>query len=84
MSLRSCTEDGAHIVEVLGRSAWDFLHLAPTFSWTLLISSWCRCRLCWFKAENCRPAGLELAHLGPPFHWLADQRVHEVHGGAPG
>ena len=49
----------------------------------LLISSWCRCRMRWSNAENCRPAGLELAHLGPPFHWLADQRVHEVHGGAP-
>ena len=29
------------------------------------------------------PAGLELAHLGPPFHGLADQHVYEVHGGAP-
>ena len=30
-----------------------------------------------------RPAGLELACLGPPFHGLADQHVYEVHGGAP-
>ena len=58
--------------------------MAPTFSWTLLISSWCRCRLLGFNAENCRSASLELAHRGPPFHWLADQQVHEVHGGAPG
>ena len=44
------------------------------FSWTLLISSRCRCRLRWLKAENC---------LGPPFHGLADQHVYEVHVGAP-
>ena len=31
-----------------------------------------------------RPAGLELARFGPPFHGLADQWVHEVHSGAPG
>ena len=67
----------------LGWPAWDILCLQPPFSWTLLISSWCRCRLCWFKAENCRPAGLELAHLGPPFQQHLDQRVHEVHSGAP-
>ena len=30
-----------------------------------------------------RPAGLELAHLGRPFHGLADQHVYEVHSGAP-
>ena len=30
-----------------------------------------------------RPAGLDLARLGPPFHGLADQHVYEVHGGAP-
>ena len=30
-----------------------------------------------------RPAGLELARFGPPFHGLADQHVYEVHGGAP-
>ena len=30
-----------------------------------------------------RLAGLELAHLGPPFHGLADQHVYEVHVGAP-
>ena len=36
---------------LLGRSAWDFLHLAPTFSWTLLIFSGCRCRLLGFNAE---------------------------------
>ena len=30
-----------------------------------------------------RPASLELARLGPPFHGLADQYVYEVHGGAP-
>ena len=30
-----------------------------------------------------RPAGQELARLGPPFHGLADQHVYEVHGGAP-
>ena len=30
-----------------------------------------------------RPAGLELARLGPLFHRLADQHVYEVHGGAP-
>ena len=56
----------------------------PTFSWTLLISSWCRCGLHWFKAENCRLAGLELACISPPFHGLADQWVHEVHSDAPG
>ena len=27
-----------------------------------------------------RPAGLELARLGPSFHGLADQHVYEVHG----
>ena len=27
------------------------------------------------------PAGLELAHLGPPFHRHLEQRVHEVHSG---
>ena len=42
----------------LGRPAWDFLHLAPTFSWTLPISSWCQCRLLGFYAEICRPASL--------------------------
>ena len=26
---------------------------------------------------------LQLPRLGPPFHWLADQHVYEVHGGAP-
>ena len=36
-----------------------------------------------FNAESCRPAGLELAHLGRPFHGLADQHVYEVHSGAP-
>ena len=36
-----------------------------------------------FNADNCRPAGLELAHLGRPFHGLADQHVYEVHSGAP-
>ena len=36
-----------------------------------------------FNAENCRPAGLELAHIGPPFQQHLDQRVHEVHSGAP-
>ena len=30
-----------------------------------------------------RPASLELALLGPPFHRRLDQRVHEVHSGAP-
>ena len=30
-----------------------------------------------------RPAGPELAHLGPPFHGLTDQHVYEVHGDAP-
>ena len=30
-----------------------------------------------------RSASLELAHLGPPFHRHLDQRVHEVHSGAP-
>ena len=68
----------------LGWLACDFLRLQLPFSWTLLILSRCRCRLRWFKAENCRPAGLELAHLGPPFHKLADKRVHEIHSGAPG
>ena len=38
----------------------------------------------WFKAENCRLAGLELACISPPFHGLADQWVHEVHSDAPG
>ena len=57
--------------------------MAPTFSWTLLIFSRSRCRLLGFNTENCRPAGLELARLGPPFHGLADQHVYEVHGGAP-
>ena len=38
----------------------------------------------WFKAENCRSAGLELALLGPPFHRRLDQTEHEVHSGAPG
>ena len=36
-----------------------------------------------FNTENCRPAVLELALLGPPFHRHLDQSVHEVHGGAP-
>ena len=58
--------------------------MAPTFSWTLLIFSRCRCRLLGFNVENCRPAILELALLGPPFHRHLDQRVRKVHGGAPG
>ena len=36
-----------------------------------------------FKAENCRPAGLGLAHLGLPFHRHLDPHVYEVHGGVP-
>ena len=67
----------------LGQPACDFLRLQPPFLWTLLILSRCRWRLRWFKAENCWPAGLELARLGPPFHGLADQHVYEAHSGAP-
>ena len=37
-----------------------------------------------FNTESCRPAGLELACLSPPFHRRLDQRVHEVHSGAAG
>ena len=29
--------------------------MQPPFSWTLLISSWCRCGLLGFNAEICRP-----------------------------
>ena len=36
------------------------------------------------QPASARLAGLELAHLGPPFHRHLDQRVHKVHGGAPG
>ena len=68
----------------LGWPAWDFLHLEPTFSWTLLISSWGWCRLHWFNTESCRITGLGSARLSPPFHRLLDQHVSEVHGGAPG
>ena len=67
----------------LGRPACDFLRSAPTFSWTLLIFSRWWCRLLGFNAENCRPAGLELAILGPLFYRHLDQSVHEVHGGVP-
>ena len=67
----------------LGRPAWDSLRSAPTFSWTLLISSWGWCRLHWFNTESCRITGLGSARLGLPFHQHLDPRVHEVHTSVP-